>query len=79
MRNRSSRADGYALIRRYGQISVEQRIEVMQKLLQDPSFAPGMPVLIDARQLEILPDSSEVADIATAQAPGCSWVTQWRS
>ena len=60
--------EGYALIRCYGEVLVQQRIEVMQRLLQEPSFAEGMPVLVDVREVEKALGFDSVEQIARAQA-----------
>ena len=60
--------EGYALIRGYGEVLVQQRIEVMQRLLQEPAFAPGMPVLVDVREVEKALGFDGVEQIARAQA-----------
>ena len=60
--------EGYALILSYGEVSAQQRIEVMKRPLQEPAFAPGMSVLVDARQLESTPPFVEFEKIARAQA-----------
>jgi hypothetical protein len=58
----------YALIRGYGEVLVQQRIEVMQRLLKEPAFAPGMPVLVDVRDVEKTPGFDGIEQIARAQA-----------
>jgi hypothetical protein len=60
-----------ARVRGWGREDFASTTEAIQRLGEDPQLRPGMPVLMDVRELEYLATPPEVATFAArASAPG---------
>ena len=59
-----------ARVRAWGRDDFASTTEALQKLGEDPRLQPGMPVLMDVRELEYLATPPEVATFASRAGKG---------
>lgn len=60
--------DAYAEIRVSGEPSLQQRDRTIDDLLGRPGFGPATPILMDGRQVQVLPDRNALIAFADNQA-----------
>ena len=62
--------ESLARVRAWGRDDFASTTEALQKLGEDPRLQPGMPVLMDVRELEYLATPPEVATFASRAGQG---------